>query len=103
MFSLPCPRPFFYRKLFEIKLYEFDLIVFDRYELNRILPRHYFDNIATYVKNGGALLEASGPSFAGEDSIYYTDIGTILPAVGLKLELEIIVEKVQVSQMQIHS
>ena len=69
-----------FRELFEIKLYEFDLIVFDRYELNRILPRHYFDNIATYVKNGGALLEASGPSFAGEDSIYYTDIGTILPA-----------------------
>lgn len=69
-----------FRELFEVKLYDFDLIVFDRYKLNRILPQHYFDNIATYVKNGGALLEASGPSFAGEDSIYYTDIGTILPA-----------------------
>lgn len=69
-----------FRELFEVKLYDFDLIVFDRYKLNRILPQHYFDNIATYVKKGGALLEASGPSFAGEDSIFYTDIGGILPA-----------------------
>ena len=70
-----------FRELFEIKLYDFDLIVFDRYKLNRILPQHYFNNIATYVKKGGALLEASGPSFAGENSIFYTDIGTILPAM----------------------
>jgi len=69
-----------FRELFEVKLYDFDLIVFDRYKLNRILPQHYFDNIASYVKKGGALLEASGPSFAGENSIFYTDIGTILPA-----------------------
>jgi len=70
-----------FRELFEVKLYDFDLIIFDRYKVNRILPQHYFDNIATYVKKGGALLEASGPSFAGEDSIFYTDIGSILPAV----------------------
>jgi len=69
-----------FRELFEIKLYDFDLIVFDRYKLNRILPQHYFNNIATYVREGGALLDASGPAFAGEDSIFYTDIGGILPA-----------------------
>ena len=69
-----------FRELFEIKLYDFDLIIFDRYRLNRILPQYYFNNIATYVKQGGALLEASGPAFASEDSIYYTDLGTILPA-----------------------
>ncbi len=69
-----------FRELFEIKLYDFDLIIFDRYRLNRILPRYYFNNIATYVRQGGALLEASGPSFASEDSIYYTDLGRILPA-----------------------
>lgn len=69
-----------FRELFEVKLYDFDLIIFDRYKLNRILPQHYFNNIATYVKRGGALLEASGPSFAGDDSIFNTDIGTILPA-----------------------
>ncbi len=69
-----------FRELFEVKLYDFDLIVFDRYTLNRILPQHYFNNIANYVREGGALLEASGPAFVEEQSIYYTDIGTILPA-----------------------
>lgn len=69
-----------FRELFEIKLYDFDLIIFDRYRLNRILPTYYFSNIARYVQDGGALLEASGPSFAGADSIYTTDLGQILPA-----------------------
>lgn len=69
-----------FRELFEVKLYEFDLIIFDRYTLNRVLPNYYFNNIAAYVRKGGALLEASGPSFAGEDSVYTTALGDILPA-----------------------
>ena len=69
-----------FRELFEIKLDEFDLIVFDRYSLNQILPSRYFQNIADYVRNGGALLEASGPSFAGENSIAGTAIGQVMPA-----------------------
>ncbi len=68
-----------FRELFEIKLYDFDLIIFDRYGLNRILPSYYFGNIAEYIKKGGALLEASGPSFAGEQSIYTTALQDILP------------------------
>jgi hypothetical protein len=69
-----------FRELFEVKLDDFDLIVFDRYRLNQILPSRYFRNIADYVRNGGALLEASGPSFASNDSIAGTAIGNILPA-----------------------
>lgn len=68
-----------FRELFEIKLYEFDLIIFDRYRLNRILPHFYFTNIARYVEEGGALLEASGPSFASPNSIYTTDLASVLP------------------------
>jgi len=68
-----------FRELFEVKLYDFDLIIFDRYKLNRILPDFYFRNIADYVKSGGAFLEASGPSFAGNDSIYYTALQDIIP------------------------
>ncbi|MFN3827092.1 MAG: hypothetical protein ACK4NR_05630 [Micavibrio sp.] len=68
-----------FRELFEIKLYDFDLIIFDRYGLNRILPTYYFGNIAEYVRKGGALLEASGPSFATEESIYTTALQDILP------------------------
>lgn len=69
-----------FRELFEIKLYDFDLIIFDRYRLNRILPSYYFANIAKYVKDGGALLEVSGPSFAGENSIYSTALKDVFPA-----------------------
>ncbi len=69
-----------FRELFEIKLYDFDLIIFDRYRLNRILPNYYFANIANYVKEGGALLEASGPSFATGDSVYTTALKDVLPA-----------------------
>ncbi|MCB1531602.1 MAG: hypothetical protein KDJ35_01920 [Alphaproteobacteria bacterium] len=68
-----------FRELFEIKLYDFDLIIFDRYQLNRILPENYFNNIVRYVEQGGALLEASGPAFAGNDSLYYTNLMQILP------------------------
>ena len=69
-----------FRELFELKLYEFDLIIFDRYRVNRILPDHYFQNIARYVEEGGAFFEVSGPAYAGDDSIYYTALGSILPA-----------------------
>ena len=68
-------------ELFEVKLYDFDLIIFDRYHLNRILPERYFNNIAKYVEEGGALLEASGPSFATEDSIYFTGLMNVLPGI----------------------
>lgn len=72
-----------FRELFEVKLYDFDLIVFDQYSLNRILPTFYFANIAQYVREGGALLEASGPSFSGPDSVYTTALADILPAAPL--------------------
>lgn len=77
-----------FRELFEVKLYDFDLIIFDQYSLNRILPTDYFDNIANYVQEGGALLEASGPSFIGSDSIYTTTLKDILPAAPTGTMLE---------------
>ncbi len=69
-----------FRELFEVKLYDFDLIIFDRYRVNNILPEHYFENIARYVQEGGAFLESSGDEFATRRSIYNTAIGDILPA-----------------------
>ena len=51
------------RELFEVKLDEFDLIIFDRYSQRGIIPQAYLENIARYVKKGGALLEAAGPTF----------------------------------------
>jgi len=54
------------RDLFVDKLNQFDLIILDRYQNRDILPLAYFDNIARYVENGGALLLSSGPEFADE-------------------------------------
>ena len=67
------------RELFEVKLDEFDLIIFDRYRRRGVLPTIYLDNIATYVENGGALLEAVGPTFATPLSLYRTPLGRVLP------------------------
>lgn len=73
--------PFPFRELFEVKLYDFDLIIFDRYHQNNILPGFYYENIVRYVEKGGAFLEASGPSFAGKKSIYTTPLKAIIPGV----------------------
>jgi len=67
------------RELFEVKLDEFDLIIFDRYRRRGVLPSIYLDNIAKFVDNGGALLEAVGPSFATSLSLYRTPLGRVLP------------------------
>jgi hypothetical protein len=68
------------RELFEVKLEEFDLIIFDRYRRRGVLPSIYLENVANYVENGGALLEANGPTFATPLSLYRTPLGRVLPA-----------------------
>jgi hypothetical protein len=67
------------RELFEVKLHEFDLVIFDRYRRRGVLPSLYLDNIARYVEQGGALLEAVGPTFATPLSIFRTPLGRVLP------------------------
>ena len=76
------------RELFEQKLKEFDLIIFDRYELGSLITREYFRNIAEYVKGGGALLVSVGPVFATPRSLYRTPLGAVLPAAPLGDVLE---------------
>ncbi|MEO1248389.1 MAG: hypothetical protein AAFW76_00995 [Pseudomonadota bacterium] len=68
------------RELFELRLSEFDLIIFDRYRRRGVLPNLYLANIANFVTEGGAFLEASGPPFATPLSIYRTALGEVLPA-----------------------
>ena len=67
------------RELFEVKIDEFDLVIFDRYRRRGVLPPVYLQNIADYVVRGGALLEAVGPTFAGPFSIFRTPLGEVLP------------------------
>ena len=68
------------RELFDEKLDQFDLIIFDRYKQQNVLPPVYLENIARYVQNGGALLDAAGPAFGTAESLYRTPLGTVLPA-----------------------
>ncbi|SDF46744.1 hypothetical protein SAMN05216241_101187 [Limimonas halophila] len=68
------------RELFQEKIEEFDLIVFDRYTWRGVLPSLYLRNVADYVRQGGALLVASGASFAGNGSLYRTPLRAVLPA-----------------------
>lgn len=67
------------QELFEAKLKEFDLIVFDRYVVRDVLPNAYLRNIGNYVREGGALLFAVGPEFAGVRSLYQTPLGEVMP------------------------
>jgi hypothetical protein len=66
--------------LFGRKIKEFDLIVFDRYSNQSVLPLIYFDNIVRYVREGGALMLAAGPDFARPEGLYYSPLGRIAPA-----------------------
>ncbi|MGZ5940804.1 MAG: hypothetical protein ACXWLD_12380, partial [Rhizomicrobium sp.] len=68
------------RELFSEKLSSFDLVIFDRYSERGILPLLYYENLAAYVENGGALLVASGPEFAQDMSISRTPLASVLPA-----------------------
>ncbi len=71
--------PFPTQELFMDKVDEFDLIIFDRYELRGILPAAYLANIRNYVENGGAVLVAAGPAFATAGSLARSPLGAILP------------------------
>ena len=67
------------RELFLEKIGEFDLIVFDRYKRRGLLPAEYFEAIANYVRQGGAILVAAGPDYAGANSLYRSPLGAIVP------------------------
>lgn len=68
------------RELFQQKISEFQLIIFDRYARQGVLPMIYFDNIAKYVHDGGAVLIAAGPDYSNPNSIWRTPLDVILPA-----------------------
>jgi len=78
------------RQLFEEKLSEFDLIIFDHFrrrfapsrsgKSTPILSPYYLQNVAQYVEDGGALLVATGPAFAEKESIYRSPLAAVLPS-----------------------
>ena len=68
------------RELFQQKINDFQLIIFDRYARQGVLPIIYFDNINRYVRDGGAVLVAAGPDYASQTSLWHTPLDSVLPA-----------------------
>ncbi len=77
------------RELFEEKLQEFDLVIFDQFKQRTMSGRgrsrpmlspYYIANIAKYVEKGGSLLIASGPGFASGESLARSALIAVLPA-----------------------
>jgi hypothetical protein len=69
------------RELFLEKLDQFDLVIFDRYQRQTILPDAYLANVADYVRRGGAVLVSSGPDFASVDGLASTPLADVLAAI----------------------
>src|SRR5271165_1770167 len=67
------------RELFVDKIGEFDLIILDRFQNRGLLPLPYLANIASRVREGGALLMSVGPEFSGATSLASTPLGSVLP------------------------
>ena len=67
------------RELFEEKLSEFDLIIFDRYRKRGVIPEGYLQSIADYVLDGGAMMIAAGPDFATPLGLHNTVLGELMP------------------------
>lgn len=83
------------QELFQDKLKSFDLIIFDRFRKQGMLPMPYFENIADYVEGGGAFLDASGASFVTQQSLFQTPLARILPSTpGARLRMERFVPQV---------
>jgi len=72
--------PFPTEELFERRLDDFDLIIFDRAPQRGILQSYYYAAIARRVEAGGALLITAGASEAGLDGLYRTALAGILPS-----------------------
>ncbi|MBX9746619.1 MAG: hypothetical protein K2X34_06940, partial [Hyphomonadaceae bacterium] len=72
--------PFPTEELFERRLDEFDLIIFDRAPQRGILQAYYFSSIARRIEQGGALLITAGEAEAGLDGLYRTALAGILPS-----------------------
>ena len=76
------------RELFVEKIEDFDLIIFDRYRKRGILPSLYLENVADYVRGGGAVLIAAGDAFGSVESLYRSPLRAILPAEPTSIVLE---------------
>ncbi|QDH13125.1 hypothetical protein E3E12_01725 [Formicincola oecophyllae] len=72
--------PFPTKTLFKDKLRSFDLVILDRFATQGLLPDAYMQNMADYVKGGGALLVTTGPEQLEGGALEETPLASVLPA-----------------------
>ncbi len=68
------------RELFEEQLYDFDLVIFDRYSRRGLVPFQFMMNVASYVLDGGAVMLSVGPEYADSFSLFDSPLQNVLPA-----------------------
>jgi uncharacterized membrane protein len=68
------------RELFIDKIKSFDLVIFDRYRMQSILPEAYLENVAQYVREGGAVLISSGPDLTAPDGLFNSPLSDVMTA-----------------------
>lgn len=73
--------PFPVEQLFNTDIDKFNLIILDEFDSAGLLPPQYLQNIADYVKRGGALLVEAGPEFEGPNSLANSSLAQVLPVV----------------------
>ncbi len=76
--------PFPTQELFDADISKFNLIIFDQYGLQGILPPKYLDNISKFVFSGGALLDIVGKKHLTKESLINSPIKQILPTTPLE-------------------
>ena len=74
--------PFPTYELFNERLGDFDLIVFDKFTRIEALPDEYLQNIVDWVDNGGAFLMLAGSSEAENEGLLSTPLAQVLPFTG---------------------
>ena len=77
--------PFPTERLFTRELRNFDLIIFENFDSRRYFPVTYLQNVARYVRRGGAFAMVGGPLAFSQGGYVGTPIEAILP-VSLRRE-----------------
>ena len=71
--------PFPTERLFTRELRNFDLIIFENFDSRRYFPVTYLQNVARYVRHGGAFAMVGGPLAFSQGGYLGTPIEAILP------------------------
>lgn len=71
-------------EVFEQKLSEQDVVIFDNYTFNGVIPASYFTHLNRYVEEGGSLIIVGADTLTSPASIAKTTLSEIMPLLPLE-------------------